>query len=207
MVLKMRKKLLCKKGKSPDIFDFTVENKKGERLDLFIKKKFPHLSRSFIQRLIVEGKVFVEGRALKPAYSLKGGEKIRVIFPPPRELSLRGECICLDILWEDDFLLVVNKPAGMLTHPTRFGQRGTLVNALLFHCPYLSQVGGPLRQGIVHRLDKDTSGLLVIAMRKRNGEYIYNPPATTIMEKGDVLLVLGNFERLERLRKYLETGR
>lgn len=163
MVLKMRKNLLCKKGKSPDIFDFTVENKKGERLDLFIKKKFPHLSRSFIQRLIVEGKVFVEGRALKPAYPLKGGEKIRVIFPPPRELSLRGECICLDILWEDDFLLVVNKPAGMLTHPTRFGQRGTLVNALLFHCPYLSQVGGPLRQGIVHRLDKDTSGLLVIA--------------------------------------------
>jgi len=172
-------------------FNFTVENGEKERLDIFLKKKFPHFSRSFIQKLITKGKVTVEGRILKSAYFLKGGERIMVTFPLFSKPSVKGEPIPLDILWEDDFLLVVNKPAGMLTHPTGFGQSGTLVNALLFHCPHLSQVGGELRQGIVHRLDKDTSGLLVVAKDDETHLALASQFKRRIVKKVYIALVRG----------------
>lgn len=135
----------------------------SRRLDTYLSTKIHTLTRSQIKRLIEEGKVLVNGRPVKPSLPVRGGEEIRVFIPPPREISLKPEPIPLDILYEDEYLIVVNKPAGMVVHPGAGVYSGTLVNALLYHCKDLSGVGGYLRPGIVHRLDKETSGIMVVA--------------------------------------------
>ncbi|MFQ5836148.1 MAG: RluA family pseudouridine synthase [bacterium] len=142
---------------------FLVQDEKRIRLDLFLKEQMPCFSRSFIQSLIGKGKVFVNKEVSKQAYLVGKGDRIEVNIPSSKQLIPTPEPIPLDILWEDSSLLVVNKSAGMLVHPVSSGQGGTLVNALLAHCDRLSKVGGILRQGIVHRLDKDTSGVMVVA--------------------------------------------
>ena len=135
----------------------------SRRLDTYLSCKIQTLTRSQIKRLIEEGRVLVNGRPAKPSLPVRGGEEIRVFIPPPREVSLEPEAIPIDILYEDEYLIVVNKPAGMVVHPGAGVYSGTLVNALLHHCKDLSGVGGYLRPGIVHRLDKDTSGVMVVA--------------------------------------------
>lgn len=140
-----------------------MQDEKKVRLDLFLKEKMPRFSRSFIQSLISKGKVLVNKETTRPAYLVGKGDLIEVNIPPPAQPIPTPEPISLEILWEDRYLLVVNKPAGMLVHPVSFRQGGTLVNALLAHCDHLSKVGGVLRPGIVHRLDKNTSGVMVIA--------------------------------------------
>ena len=142
---------------------FLVKEKEIARIDLFLKKQLPHLSRSFIQELIQKNNILVNEKTKEQDYLLRKGDRVKVSIPFSSRPNISAEPIVLDILWEDSCLLVVNKPAGMLTHPATFKQKGTLVNALLHHCPHLSSVGGILRQGIVHRLDKDTSGVMVIA--------------------------------------------
>ena len=131
------------------------------RLDRFLDDSLPALSRSQIKRLIDEGAVTLNGAASKAGVKLRGGEKVCVILPEPVAASAAAESIPLDILYEDSALIVVNKPAHLVVHPAPGHQSGTLVNALLFHCKDLSGVGGELRPGIVHRLDKDTSGVMV----------------------------------------------
>jgi 23S rRNA pseudouridine1911/1915/1917 synthase len=136
---------------------------KGKRLDVYLSERlYPRLSRSRIEQLIEEGNVFVDGRNVKPSYKLKGGEEIEVIIPPPPPLEIKPERIDINILYEDEYLAVVEKPFGMLTHPVGNKRSGTLVNALLSRFN-LSSIGSPLRPGIVHRLDRDTSGLLIVA--------------------------------------------
>jgi 23S rRNA pseudouridine1911/1915/1917 synthase len=135
----------------------------GIRLDLFLANQNLDLSRSHIQKLISEQHILVNGRPTKPSYKIKGKEKITIKIPPLEKLSLEPEDIPLDILYEDSDLLVVNKKAGMVVHPALGNYSHTLVNALLFHCKDLSGINGVLRPGIVHRLDKNTSGLLVVA--------------------------------------------
>ncbi len=135
----------------------------GKRLDSFLAGKEIGLSRSRIQKLIEQGKIQVEGKKVKSHYKIKGDEKIVIEIPPPEKLSLEPQDIPLAILYEDKDLLVVNKPAGMVVHPAAGNYENTLVNALLFHCKDLSGINGVLRPGIVHRLDKNTSGLLVVA--------------------------------------------
>ncbi len=142
---------------------FLVQDEKKIRLDLFLKEQMPWFSRSFIQSLITKGEVFVNKEVSKRAYLVEKGDRIKVNIPQLGQAIPTPEPIDLDILGEDSSLLVVNKPAGMLAHPGSSGQGGTLVNALLAHCDRLSKVGGILRQGIVHRLDKDTSGVMVVA--------------------------------------------
>ena len=149
--------------KASSIQKFLVKDEKKIRLDLFLKEQMPCFSRSFIQSLIRKGKVFVNKEVSKQAHLVGKGDRIEVNIPWLGQPTLIPEPTSLDILWEDSSLLVVNKPAGMLVHPVFPGQGGTLVNALLAHCDHLSKVGGGLRQGIVHRLDKDTSGAMVIA--------------------------------------------
>lgn len=149
--------------KNVAIQQFLVQDEKRVRLDLFLKEQMPCFSRSFIQSLIRKGKVFVNKEVAKPAYLMGKGDRVEVNIPPLGQPIPTPEPIPLDILWEDSSLLVVNKPAGMLVHPVSSGQGGTLVNALLAHGDHLSKVGGILRQGIVHRLDKDTSGVMVVA--------------------------------------------
>ncbi len=135
----------------------------GTRIDLFLANEKTDLSRSRIQKLISEQNVLVDGRPTKSSYRMKGNEKITIEIPPLKKLSLEPEDIPLDVLYEDSDLLVVNKKAGMVVHPALGNYSHTLVNALLFHCKDLSGINGVLRPGIVHRLDKNTSGLLVVA--------------------------------------------
>jgi 23S rRNA pseudouridine1911/1915/1917 synthase len=133
------------------------------RLDLWLAAQLPDFSRSRWQKLISQGHVRVEGRVCTDKkYRLKSGDRVCAVVPPPELLDLVAESIPLDILYEDEQLLIVNKPAGMVVHPSAGHATGTLVHALLAHCP-LSSIGGVQRPGIVHRLDKDTTGAIVIA--------------------------------------------
>jgi 23S rRNA pseudouridine1911/1915/1917 synthase len=139
----------------------------GARLDRYIAEHLPHLSRAAVQRLIDDAQIRVDDIARKASYRVQVGETITVRVPPPEPIlsgveGPRAEKIPLDILYEDDDLLVVNKPAGMVVHPAAGHRAGTLVNAILAHCPNLN-VGGVERPGIVHRLDSETSGIIVIA--------------------------------------------
>lgn len=134
-----------------------------ERLDVFLARNISGMTRSQVSRRLDEGKVIVNGRREKAGYRLRSGDRIVFFLEPPRESSLAPEACPLRVLYEDRDLLVVEKPAGMVVHPAAGHAGGTLVNALLHHCTDLSGIGGVLRPGIVHRLDKDTSGLLVVA--------------------------------------------
>ncbi len=137
---------------------------KGTRLDLFLTDRGGSSSRSFWQKLCLRGHVLVDGqKKLKSSYRLQEGQKVEVWIPPPETMRIEPEDIPLEIIYEDRDLLVVNKPKGMVVHPAAGHRRGTLVNALLAHCHDLSAIGDRIRPGIVHRLDKDTSGLLVVA--------------------------------------------
>jgi 23S rRNA pseudouridine1911/1915/1917 synthase len=135
------------------------------RLDIYLAERLPHLSRAHVQRLIGTQAVCVNGKPGKASYRTRLGDHVTVAMPTSRPLEdVLAESIPLAIVYEDDDVLVVNKPKGMVVHPAPGAESGTLVNALLAHCgTALSTVGGPIRPGIVHRLDKDTSGLLVVA--------------------------------------------
>jgi 23S rRNA pseudouridine1911/1915/1917 synthase len=141
---------------------FTAEEK-GQRLDVFVVERFPELSRSHVQKLIEQGNVLVDGSVRKANYKLRGGEAVQVTVPQAEPISVEPEDIPLDILYEDKDIIVVNKARGMVVHPASGVYSGTLVNALLYHCQDLSGINGEIRPGIVHRLDKDTSGVMVCA--------------------------------------------
>jgi len=134
----------------------------GARLDRYIAEHLPELSRAAVQRLIDDGFIRVNTIARKASYRVSAGETINVRVPPPESATPQAEKIPLDILYEDDDLIVINKPAGMVVHPAAGHRAGTLVNAMLAHCPNLN-VGGVERPGIVHRLDSETSGAIVVA--------------------------------------------
>jgi 23S rRNA pseudouridine1911/1915/1917 synthase len=138
-----------------------------ERLDAFISRSVPDLTRSAALRLIEGGHATVNGKSQKPSLKLKGGETITIVIPPPVPAQPQAEDIPLEVLYEDGDVVVINKEAGMVVHPGAGNAEGTLVNALLAHCADLSGIGGELRPGIVHRIDKDTSGILVIAKSDR----------------------------------------
>ncbi len=149
-------------------FEWVVrEAEEIRRLDKFLLATGEFVSRHQIQKLIENGSVLVDGAPAKASSRLRPFQHIRVEVPPPAPVRTLPESIPLDILYEDEDLLVVNKPAGMVVHPAAGHSRDTLVNALLFHCRDLSGIGGTLRPGIVHRLDKQTSGLLVVAKGDR----------------------------------------
>ncbi len=149
-----------------------IADRADERLDLFLVRRLPDLSRSYAQRLIVDGQVTVDGTARKANYKLRGGEEIVCTMPPAEEIEICAEDIPLDILYEDADIIVVNKARGMVVHPAAGIYAGTLVNALLWHCKDLSGINGTLRPGIVHRLDKDTSGVMVAAKNDMAHHYL-----------------------------------
>jgi 23S rRNA pseudouridine1911/1915/1917 synthase len=134
------------------------------RLDTFLRSQFPTISRGALQRLIEQGEVRVDGNPIKATHHPRAGEKIEIHWPAPRPATAQPQEIPLDILFDDEDLLVINKPPGMVVHPSAGHEESTLVNALLHHCAgQLSGIGGVARPGIVHRLDKETSGCLVVA--------------------------------------------
>lgn len=137
---------------------------KGERVDKFLAVQLDGLTRSGIQKLITAGSVLVGGKPADKNYKLRSGDVVDVTIPAPEVLDVRPQDIPVDIVYEDDSLLVVNKPKGMVVHPAAGNPDGTLVNALLYHCDgRLSSINGVIRPGIVHRIDKQTSGLLMVA--------------------------------------------
>ena len=140
------------------------EENAGERLDKLIANEIPELSRNAVQKLINDSLVFVNSVAVSKSVKLKKGDEIVFEIPEPVELKAEPQNIPVEIVYEDDDLLVVNKPKGMVVHPAPGNLDGTLVNALLYHCKgRLSGINGVIRPGIVHRIDKDTSGLLIVA--------------------------------------------
>ncbi len=146
---------------------FTAENQ-GERIDRFLSANLEDLSRSYIQKLVKEGGILVNGNSVKANYKVNEGDEIRVQIPDPEPLDILPEDIPLDILYEDDDILVVNKPKGMVVHPAPGHYSHTLVNAVLYHCgSRLSGINGVLRPGIVHRIDMDTTGSLLVCKNDR----------------------------------------
>ena len=135
----------------------------GKRLDKFLIEEIPEKSRSSIQNSITKGEILVNNAVVKTGYKLKENDRIVININENLQERIQPEDISLNIVYEDDHLIVINKPAGMVVHPGAGNRSGTLVNALLYHCNKLSELSGSLRPGIVHRLDKDTSGLLVVA--------------------------------------------
>ncbi len=143
--------------------DASCEIEEGSRLDYFISQQLSAFSRSYIKKLITEGRVSIDGTPAKASEKVRQGMQIEVDVPPAVTMDIEPEQITLDVVYEDDWLIVINKPQGMVVHPAAGHHRGTLVNALLHHCEgRLSDLNGVIRPGIIHRIDKDTSGLLLV---------------------------------------------
>lgn len=139
------------------------EDMEGERLDAFLAEMMADLSRTAVKDLIGSGQVQVDGQVRKPSYRLKEGEQVLIHVPEARQVSIRPQNLPLEIVYQDQDIAVVNKPKGMVVHPAHGNWENTMVNALLYHIKDLSGMNGELRPGIVHRLDKDTSGVMVVA--------------------------------------------
>ncbi len=147
-----------------EIISLIVEDKEGTRLDKYLSLELEEYTRSFLQKQIENGQVTVNGQVQNTKYKIKIGETIHIEIPEPIEVNISGEDIPLDIVYEDEDILIVNKPQDMVVHPAPGNYTGTLVNALMFHAKdKLSGINGEIRPGIVHRIDKDTSGLLMVA--------------------------------------------
>lgn len=164
----------------------------GKRLDVFLSSHLKSCSRSHGAQLISQHLVQVDGIFRKPGYRLKPGDLVVGALPQPEPLSYLPEPIPLEILFEDPDLIVVNKPAGMVVHPAPGHETGTMVNALLHHCPDLPGIGGVQRPGIVHRLDKDTSGALVVAKSDTAHTQLSHQFKQRLVRKTYLALVIGN---------------
>lgn len=164
----------------------------GDRLDVFVSSNVACVSRSRAKHLIENGFVRVDGRAVKASYCVSRGEEVVVEIPKPTAPSAEAEDIPLDIIYEDADMIVVNKPAGMVVHPAAGHPRGTLVNALLAHCKDLSGIGGELKAGIVHRIDKGTSGAIMAAKNDFSHNSLASQFKARTVKKVYVALVIGS---------------
>ncbi len=165
------------------------------RLDRFLARQLPEYSRSRLQQLIRTGFVQLNSATTQPRQVVRSGDEIELTEPPVEKIEARPEPIPLDILFEDDDLIVINKPAGLVVHPGAGHRGGTLVNALLYHCPMLSGIGGKERPGIVHRLDKETSGCLVVAKNDAAHRELSTQFADRIVEKVYLALAAGKLPK------------
>lgn len=175
----------------------------GVRLDLFLKSRYPDQSRTYFQNLIDQNLVLVNEKLLKKREKLKEGDEVEVEFALTKELTLEPQNIPLDIIYEDDSIIVINKPVGLVVHPAPGNWSNTFVNALLYHCKQLENVGTALRPGIVHRLDKDTSGLLVAAKTEKAHQNLVEAFALRKVHKEYLAICIGSVkeERIETMIK------
>lgn len=175
-----------------------VADLENMRLDAYISSKKTNLSRTNIQRLIEEGNVLVNGQKKKISYKVQIGDNIEINIPEAKETSIKAENIPVEVVYEDDDIIVVNKPKGMVVHPANGNQDGTLVNAIMAMCKgSLSGIGGEIRPGIVHRLDKDTSGLLIVAKNDLAHINMSNQIKDRKVKKIYIALVKGNINENE----------
>ena len=182
-------------GENPSLHLSVSTENEGERLDAFLASHIEGWSRARLQRLIEDADVLVNGRSVKPSYKLHLNDEIEVELTPPPSTSFAPENIPLEIVYEDDELIVVNKPAGIVVHPAASVMSGTLANALAFHFQQLSTSGGVVRPGIVHRLDKGTSGLMVVAKTESAHENLADQFRDREIFKSYVALVHGQVEK------------
>ena len=182
-------------SENPSLHLSVSADNEGERLDAFLASRIEGWSRARLQRLIEEADVLVNGHAVKSSYKLRLKDEIEVELTPPPSTSFAPENIPLDIVYEDDELIVVNKPAGIVVHPAAGVMSGTLANALAFHFQQLSTSGGAARPGIVHRLDKGTSGLMVVAKIESAHENLADQFRDREIFKSYVALVHGQVEK------------
>jgi len=172
---------------------YIVESEEaGRRLDVYLTEKLPYLSRSYIQKLIEKECITVEDRIRKSSYKVQEDERILLELPELEELEVSAKDIPIDILYEDEDLVVVNKEKGMVVHPAQGNYHDTLVNALLYHVKDLSGINGILRPGIVHRIDKDTTGILVVAKNDFAHGYLSAQLKDHSMKREYLALVHGN---------------
>lgn len=167
----------------------------GMRLDTWLAKANPACSRSRWQQLIRDGHVRVNGAACKPQHKVAAGDKVVYEIPKAEPVAVEPEEIALDVLFEDHDIIVINKPAGLVVHPAPGNYTGTLVNALLHRCRDLEGIGGELRPGIVHRLDKDTSGVMVVAKNERAMQFLVDAFKNREVQKEYLALVAGQMDR------------
>jgi len=168
----------------------------GVRLDRFLATALPQFSRSRIQQLIRDGSVKLNGQAARTRELVRPDDAIDLIEPVPEKIDNQAEDMSLQVLYEDDDLVVINKPAGMVVHPGAGHPEHTLVNALLHHCPTLSGIGGKERPGIVHRLDKETSGCIVVAKNDETHRHLSAQFAERAVEKIYLALVSGKLRKI-----------
>jgi len=168
-----------------------VADKSGIRLDKFVVEKCPELSRTHAQKLIDDGYITVNGHVAKASLKLNAGDRVDIVIPPTPPSPLAPEAIPLNIVYEDDDLLVVDKPAGLTVHPAPGHLEHTLVNAILSHFPHLADISDSLRPGVVHRLDKDTSGVMLVAKNKIAQDNLINQFKSRSIMKAYLVLVKG----------------
>ena len=190
-----RTELKKNENRTPTVHLTVPKEAGGLRLDRFLANQLPQFSRSRIQQLIRAGNARRNGKPAKPRDSVRAGDEICLTEPPPEKIETQPEAIPLDILFEDADLLVLNKPAGLVVHPGAGHREHTLVNALLHHCPTLSGIGGKERPGIVHRLDKETSGCLVVAKTDEAHRGLSRQFAARTVEKIYLALVAGRLKK------------
>ncbi|MFC1860966.1 RluA family pseudouridine synthase [Chloroflexota bacterium] len=173
------------------IYSFTIESP-GVRLDKYVGDRCPELSRTHAQKLILEGCITVNDRPAKASLKLETGDSVSISIPPPPPTPLTPEAIPLSIIYEDNDVLVIDKPPGLTVHPAPGHPDHTLVNAILAHFPHLADIGGSLRPGIVHRLDKDTSGVMLVAKNSMAQANLAEQFATRAVKKEYMVLVRGH---------------
>jgi 23S rRNA pseudouridine1911/1915/1917 synthase len=171
-----------------------IADKPGERLDKYVCRQHPELSRSHVQKLIAEGYITVNDRAAKPGHKVNIGDRLKVVIPPTPPSRLVPEAMPLNILYEDVDLLAVDKPAGLTVHPAPGHPGHTLVNAILSHFPHLADISDSLRPGVVHRLDKDTSGVMLVAKNSRAQADLAQQFKSHSVTKAYLVLVKGKLE-------------
>lgn len=181
-----------------ETFEFSVlSNDECVRIDKFLSSKLNDKTRSFIQKLIEDGGVSVSGNAVSKNYKLKLVDEVTVQIPDPVELDIKPENIPLNIVYQDDDLLVVDKPKGMVVHPAPGNYTGTLVNALMYHCgDKLSSINGVIRPGIVHRIDKNTSGLLMVAKNDKTHNFLASQIKEHTFKREYNAVCVGHFKEM-----------
>ena len=174
---------------------FIVEkNFEGERIDKYLSMIIKEKSRSYLQGLIIKGNILINDKEVKSNYKLRTLDEVNITLPLPIELKVDSEDIPLNVLYEDADIIVVNKKRGMVVHPAPGNYNGTLVNALLFHCSDLSSINGVIRPGIVHRIDKDTTGILVVAKNDESHNFLSNQLRNHSMKREYYALVEGRIK-------------
>lgn len=177
-----------------DIIEIYVYEDKDIRIDSYLAEELKEISRSNIQKMIKEGLITVNGKKIKPRYLVRTGDYIEIKILEPKKINIPAENIPLNILYEDDDIAIIDKPQGMVVHPASGNYSGTLVNALLYHMDSLSTMGGQERPGIVHRLDKDTSGLLIISKNDFSHSILVNEIKERRVKRIYYCLVYGNIK-------------